>query len=99
MRKEFNKVEPSIMALKPTDRLKVKREVLLQTLQHLAELPGLENFQAMGRDRLPKPYHNFQSFVNQNASEDFQRPETMDILVDWNVPIRFKVILLPDNIT
>ena len=95
---EFNKFEPTTMALKPTVQLKIRREILLQTLEHIAEMPGMEMYQSMGRDRLPKPYHNFQSFVNQSATEECQRLETLDILVDWNVPIRFRAIILPDNL-
>lgn len=95
---ELQKAERSIMALKPTESLKLRREFLLQALEHVADIPGMEQYQALGRDRLPKPYHNFQAFINQSATEECQRPETHDIMVDWNVPIRLRLDFLPDNI-
>ena len=95
---ELQKVERSIMALKPTQQLKLRREFMLQALEHVAEIPGMEGYQAMGRDRLPKPYHNFQAFINQSATEECQRIETADIMVDWNVPIKIRLDFLPDQI-
>ena len=95
---ELQKTERSIMALKPTQQLKLRREFLLQALEHVADMPGMENYQAMGRDRLPKPYHNFQAFINQSATEECQRVETADIMVDWNVPIKLRLDFMPDQI-
>ena len=89
---DSNKVE-----LTPTKRLKLQREFLLQRLQNFADLPGLEEFKAIDRNRLPKEYHNFQAFINQSASVDASA--TKDIMVDWNAPIKLKLILLPDKIT
>ena len=94
---EFQKVDKTKIELTPTKRLKLQREFMLQRLQNFADLPGLEEFQAIDRNRLPKEYHNFQGFVNQSATSDSSA--TKDLMVDWNAPIKIKLVLLPDNVT
>ena len=94
---EFQKVETSILALKPTQQVKIRREFLLQCLEHVSKLPGMTNYQALGRDRLPKPHHNFQAFINQSATLECQGSDTRDIMVDWNVPIKMRLDFLPDK--
>ena len=79
------------------ERTKAIRELLLQKLQKIAELPGMEDHEAVDRDRLPKAHHTFQSFINQSAS--IEASKTKDILVDWNIPIKLRLTLLPDRIT
>ena len=90
-------METSILALKPTQQVKIRREFLLQCLEHIATLPGMTSYQALGRGRLPKPYHNFQAFVNQSATPECQGSETRDIMVDWNLPIKMRLEFLPDT--
>ena len=75
---------------------KIRRELKLQKLQHLAELPGLEQFQAVDRHQLPKEYHTFQAFLNQSATEEISKSK--EILVDWNQPIKLKMVFLPDTL-
>ena len=97
--KEFDKKEarqqPFVMS--SSVKAKIRREITLQRLQQVAQLPGMEEYEAIDRDRLPKPHHQFQAFINQSASEESSA--TKDILVDWNVPIKIRVILLPDVLT
>ena len=57
----------------------------------------MEDHEAVDRDRLPKAHHTFQSFINQSAS--IEASKTKDILVDWNIPIKLRLTLLPDRIT
>jgi len=78
-------------------KVKANRELMLQKLQNIAELPGMELYEAVDRDQLPKSYHTFRNFVNQSANPDVSKSK--DVLVDWNVPIKVKLILLPDLIT
>ena len=94
---EFSKRDPLSRPLQPSVRAKIKRELTLQRLQQIAQLPGMEEFEAIDRDRLPKPHHQFQSFVNQSASPESSA--TKDMLVDWNLPIKLRVIFLPDVLT
>ena len=77
-------------------RTKAIREMKLQKLQHIAKFKGLENFEAVERDRFPKSHHTFQTFINQSASTDVSKSE--ERLVDWNLPIKLRLIFLPDQI-
>ena len=81
----------------PDQRAKATRELLLQKLSAIADLPGLEDHEVVDRDRLPKPHHRFQSFINQSAS--IEASKTKDLLVDWNLPIKLRLTFLPDAIT
>ena len=94
---EFAKKDTVNRPLPPSARAKIKREITLQRLQQIAQLPGMEGFETVDRDRLPKPHHQFQSFVNQSASPESS--VTKDMLVDWNLPIKIRVVLLPDALT
>ena len=76
---------------------KIRREFTLQRLQKLADMPGLERYEAIDRDRLPKPYHDFLSFINQSVSSDSSA--TQDIMVTWHLPISLRMILIPDSLT
>ena len=93
---EFQKVEPSLRQPDPTQKARMKREFTLQRLRLVAELEGLGDCEAIDRDRFPKAYHGFQAFVNQNASKESTKAG--DVMVDWNAPIRIKMILLPDSV-
>ena len=97
MWKAFQSLNPGIRPFDPSQRAKAVRELMLQKLQKIADLPGMEMFQAVDRDQLPKPYHTFQTFINQSATPDVSKSKV--VMVDWNVPIRVKLILLPDDIT
>ena len=81
----------------PTHKEKIRRELTLQRLQKIANLPGMERFEAIDRDRLPKPYHDILSFINQSVNEDSSA--TNDIMVTWHLPISMRLILLPDTLT
>ena len=70
---------------------------MLQKINHLVTLPGLESFQAVNRNQLPHPHHTMQGFLNQNASEDLSTDQ--DLMVDWQAPIKLRLVLLPDEIT
>ena len=94
--KEFSKHE-NLSSTAPYQREKICREFLLQRLQNIAKLPGMEEFEAIDKPRLPKMYHDFQSFVNQCASLELTRAD--EVLVNWNAPIKFKLVLLPDSLT
>ena len=96
VKREFQKLERVDM-LSPAQKEKIRREFTLQRLQNVAQLPGMEGFEAIDRDRLPKSHHDFQSFVNQSASVDSSA--TNDIMVNWHLPISLKLILLPDVLT
>ena len=93
---EFQKIEPSSRPLEPSQRSRIRREFNLQRIKHVADLEGMEDFEAVERDRFPKEYHGFQAFVNQNASKESTK--SGDVLVDWNAPIKIKMILLPDSV-
>ena len=96
VKKEFSRLERTdILSVAQKD--KIRREFTLQRLQNVASLPGMEGFEAIDRDRLPKPHHDFQSFVNQSASAESSA--TNDIMVNWHLPISFKLVLLPDMLT
>ena len=96
---EFEKKEGKKNALSASQRLKVCREFLLQRLQNVENLTGMDDFEALDRDRLPKSHHSLQSFINQSASREAQSAETNDVMVDWNAPIKMKLVLLPDSVT
>ena len=89
------KTAPRIQA--PKERARIMREIKLQKVQHVANLPGMESFQAADRNHVPHPHHTMLGFINQNASEDVSADN--QIIVDWHVPIRMRLILLPDEIT
>ena len=93
----FRQVDPNQPNFTPKERVKAVRELLLQKIQKIASLPGLEDHEAVDRDRLPKAHHTFQSFINQSAS--IEASKTNDILVDWNIPIKLRLTLLPDRLT
>ena len=95
--KAFKRDDPDLAPFNQQRRLKASRELLLQKLSAIADLPGLEDHEAVDRDRLPKPHHTFQSFINQSAS--IEASKTKDILVDWNLPVKLRLTLLPDAIT
>ena len=97
VQERFRKLDSSDTTFTVPQRSKVLREMLLQKLQIIADLPGMESFEAVDRDRLPKVHHTFQSFVNQSASVEASK--TKDIMVTWNAPIKIKMVLLPDTIT
>ena len=98
MWKAFQKIQPNIKPFTGQDlRLKAIRELTLQKLKKVADLPGMEDHEAVDRDRLPKSHHTFRSFINQSAS--IEASKTGDLLVDWNIPIKMKLTLLPDAIT
>ena len=65
---EFKKIDSSDTTFSVPQRKKVLREMQLQKLQKVAQLPGMESYEAIDRDRLPKAYHTFQPFVNQSVS-------------------------------
>ena len=87
----------SFTLLKTKDRSRVIREIKLQKIGHLAKLPGMESFQAADRNHMPHPHHTLQSFINQNASEDSST--TDEVMVDWQAPIKMKLVILPDRLT
>ena len=93
----FKAVEPSIRPFGPQQDTKACREVMLEKLARIAELSGMEEFEAIDRDRLPKDYHSFLAFINQSASVEVS--VLKEKLVDWNSPVRIKLIFLPDSIT
>ena len=93
----FKSVNPTIRPFGPQQESKACREVMLEKLNRIAELDGMEDYEAIDRDRLPKEYHSFQAFINQSASEEVSVLKEM--LVDWNAPIKMKLIFLPDSIT
>ena len=74
-----------------------KREILLKRLQLLAEQPGLENFEAVTRDHLPKEYHSFKSFITLNATLEFSKSKIK--MVEWTKPIKLQLVFIPDSIT
>ena len=92
----FQKIERCDNPTQP-QKEKIRRELTLQRLQKIAELPGMQRFQSIDRDRLPKPHHDFLSFLNQSAS--LESSATKDIMVTWQLPIKMQVILLPDSLT
>ena len=96
VQEHFRKWNSSESTFTVPQRAKVLRELLLQKIQKIADLPGMESFEAVDRDRLPKAYHTFQSFVNQSVT--IEASKSKDILVTWNAPIQIKMILLPDVI-
>ena len=93
---EFQKIERCDF-LSQAQRQKIRREINLQRLQKIAEIPGMEGYEAIDRDRLPKPHHDILSFLNQSASLDSSA--TKDLLVTWHLPITMQLILLPDTLT
>lgn len=96
VKKEFSKLE-RCDNLSPAQKEKIRRELTLQRLQKVADMPGMESYQTIDRDRLPKPHHDFLSFLNQSAS--LESSKTKDILVTWHLPITMQVILVPDALT
>ena len=96
VKKEFQKLEKCDNWTQ-AQKEKVRRELTLQRLQKIADLPGLESYQAIDRDRLPKPHHDFLSFLNQSAV--LESSATKDILVTWHLPISMQIILVPDVLT
>ena len=95
-KKEFQKVE-RLDHVSQSQREKIRREMTLQRLQRIAEMPGMERYEAIDRDRLPKPYHDILSFFNQSAS--LESSKTKDIMITWHLPISMRLILLPDSLT
>ena len=93
---EFKKVDSSVTTFTVPQRKKVLRELQLQKLQKIAQLPGMESYEAIDRDRLPKEYHTFQPFINQSAS--LESSKSKDIMVTWSAPIKIKLVLLPDTL-
>ena len=81
----------------PKERSRVIREIKLQKIQHLVSLPGMESFQAVDRNHLPHPHHTMQGFINQNATDDLSTD--LDSIVDWQTPIKIKLVFLPDELT
>ena len=71
--------------------------MLLKKLQLIAEQPGLENFEAVDRDHLPKEYHSFKSFITVNATLEFSKSKIK--LVEWTKPLKLQLVFLPDTIT
>ena len=96
IREQFQRVERNSRAPNPQERTKIRREFTLQILQHIAATAGMESYEAIDRDRLPKIHHLFQAWLNQSANMELSA--TKDMLVDWNIPIKLKLIFLPDNI-
>ena len=96
VQEQFRHLDTSESTFTVPQRTKVKREMLLQKIQKIASLPGMESFEPVDRDRLPKSHHTFQSFVNQSASKEASKSQ--DIMVTWNAPIKVKLVLLPDAI-
>ena len=95
--KAFQKIIPKIKPFDQARRIKANRELMLQKLQKISEIPGMELYEPVERNQFPKSYHTFRSLVNQHATPDVS--SSKDILVDWNLPIKLKLILLPDQIT
>ena len=83
--------------LSAKERSRVIREIKLQKIGHLSKLPGLESYQPVDRNHLPHPHHTMQGFINQNASEESSTD--LDLIVDWQAPIRLNLVLLPDKLT
>ena len=79
------------------ERARLLREIKLQKIQHVANLPGMESFQPMARNHFPHAHHTVLGFINQNASEDVSSDD--QIIVDWHVPIRMRLVFLPDELT
>ena len=94
--RELSKIE-NTPSTTPAQRDRICRDFLWQRLQNIANLPGMESIEAIGKSELPKPYHDFQSFVNQCASLELSK--TDEVLVDWNAPIKLRLTLLPDAMT
>ena len=94
---EFKKLDPKISAFDVPTRNRYRREILLKRLNLLADQPGLEDFQAVNRDHLPKDYHSFKSFITLNATLEFSKSKIK--LVEWTKPIKLKLVFLPDSIT
>ena len=88
--------KPNLDRFMPKAQERISREVKLQRLQHVSHLRGMELYEAVDRDRLPKSHHTFQGFINQNASTEITTQK--DVLVDWNLPIKLQVVYLPDQI-
>ena len=78
-------------------RSRYKREILLKRLHLLAEQPGLENYEAVDREHLPKDYHSFQSFITLNSTLEFSKNKVK--MVEWTKPIKLQLVFLPDTIT
>lgn len=78
-------------------KIKANRELMLQKLQKISELPGMEMYEPVDRDQFPKSYHRFRAFVNQSANPNLSK--TKEVMVDWNLPVKLKLILLPDQLT
>ena len=97
MWKAFKEKEKGLDQFNVQLGIKARREWLLQKINLVSQLPGMEEFEAIDRDRLPKGRHTFQSFINQSATVEVSA--TKDILVDWNVPLKLKLVLLPDCVT
>lgn len=101
--KEFQKVDPSLeehlrtITFDAPTRNRYKREILLKRLQLLENQPGLEDFEAVNRDHLPKDYHSFKSFITLNATLEFSKSKIK--MVEWTKPIKLKLVFLPDSIT
>ena len=95
--KSFQQMNPRPKPFDQGRRIKANRELMLQKLQKVAEIPGMEMYEAVDRDQLPKSYHTFRGFINQSANPDISKSK--EVLVDWNLPIKLKLILLPDQIT
>ena len=93
---EFKKIDSSDTTFSVPQRKKVLREMQLQKLQKVAQLPGMESYEAIDRDRLPKAYHTFQPFVNQSVS--LESSKSKDIMVTWSAPIKIKLVFLPDTL-
>ena len=97
VKEQFKKLTSSDTTFSAPQREKIKRELLLQKLKNIALLPGMESYEAVDRDRLPKAYHTFQPFINQSAS--LEASKSKDIMVTWSAPIKINLVLLPDVLT
>ena len=94
---EFKKVDQTVQKFDVPTRNRYRREMLLKRLQLIAEQPGLENFEAVDRDHLPKEYHSFKSFITVNATLEFSKSKIK--LVEWTKPLKLQLVFLPDTIT
>ena len=94
---EFKKLDSTIQKFDVPTRNRYRREMLLKRLQLIADQPGLENFEAVDRDHLPKEYHSFKSFITLNATLEFSKSKIK--LVEWTKPLKLQLVFLPDTIT
>ena len=94
---EFKKLDPNIPKFDVPTRNRYRREMLLKRLQLIADLPGLENFEAVDRDHLPKEYHSFKAFITLNATLEFSKSKIK--LVEWTNPLKLQLVFIPDAIT